>query len=174
MQVLYVTLLGMKTGDGGKAIKLWKELERLSRALGEVGPDEVCCEGLTPRQTAILRTLAASEGARLSDLAQRARITPSAMTRVVEKLEALDMVERVRRTQVDGRAAMVRITARGRRTRASIDKLMIDRAENILSRIPRNECPAVLRSLTLVCEALEETGCCGPNAPEALCSIETK
>ena len=37
----------------------WSELERLEKVLMCVGPDEVCCEGMTPRQTAILRTLIA-------------------------------------------------------------------------------------------------------------------
>jgi hypothetical protein len=41
----------------------WDELERLARILGQIGPDEVCCEGLTQRQCAILRTLVAQEGA---------------------------------------------------------------------------------------------------------------
>src|SRR5512133_3964182 len=85
----------------------WNEFERLSRALGQVGPDEVCCEGLTPRQTSILRTLVAQEGARLMDLAARSGISASAMTRVVERLEKLGLVQRVRGQQQDGRAAMV-------------------------------------------------------------------
>src|SRR5512146_2684724 len=92
----------------------WHELERLARVLGQIGPDEICCEGLTARQASILRTLAAREGSRLSDLAEAACLSPSAMTRVVEKLEAQGMVQRVRGAQDDGRAGMVRITDRGR------------------------------------------------------------
>jgi len=164
----------MATNNSNDSITLWKELERVSRALGEIGPDEVCCAGLTPRQTTILRTLVASEGARLSDLAEQSRITPSAMTRVIEKLETRGVVERVRGTQSDGRAAMVRITAKGRKVRASIDRLMVERAENILTAIPRSERPAVLRTLVLLADALEKTGCCGPNAAEPLYSIETR
>ena len=45
--------------------KWWDELERMARILGQIGPDEVCCDGLSQRQTAILRVLVASEGARL-------------------------------------------------------------------------------------------------------------
>lgn len=59
--------------------KWWIELERLERALHEMGPDEVCCEGLSARQCTILRVLAAREGARLTDLAQVVGITPSAL-----------------------------------------------------------------------------------------------
>ncbi len=63
----------------------WDELERLARILGQVGPDEVCCGGLSQRQCAILRTLIAREGARISDLAASSGITPSAMTRVLDR-----------------------------------------------------------------------------------------
>ncbi len=159
--------------NGNNPNTWWNQLERISRALGECGPDEVCCAGLTPRQTTILRTLVASEGARLSDLAAQSGITPSAMTRVIEKLETQALVERVRGAQTDGRAAMVRITAKGRKLRGSIDQLMIDRATTILSAIPRNERANVLRSLGLLAHALESVAvCCGPNAPDHLISIE--
>src|SRR2546429_1042920 len=73
-----------------------EELEQLSRVLGRVGPDEVCCEGMTRRQCSILRTLVDKLGARLSDLAADSGITPSAMTRVLERLEAQGLVQRVR------------------------------------------------------------------------------
>jgi DNA-binding MarR family transcriptional regulator len=143
-----------------------KELDRLERMLGQIGPDEVCCEGLTPRQTAILRTLAAQEGARLSDLAQASGISPSAMTRVLEKLEKQELVQRVRGSQPDGRAAMVRITPRGRQVRRRIDQLMQDRIRVILDAIPAAERAAILRALATFNSALERAGCCcAPVAP---------
>jgi DNA-binding MarR family transcriptional regulator len=117
----------------------WDELERLGRILGQAGPDEVCCEGLSQRQCAILRTLVAREGARISDLAASAGITPSAMTRVLEKLEGRGLVERVRGEQADGRAAMVRITPEGRRTRQQLDGLMRQRTHQIIDSIPENQ-----------------------------------
>lgn len=163
----------MLMNDMTDAATWWAELERLSRVLGRVGPDEVCCGGLTPRQTSILRTLIASEGARLSDLAQQSGITPSAMTRVLEKLESHGLVERVRGAQSDGRAAMVRITAKGRKVREDLDKLMLDRAAQILSQIPEAERDNVIRALNLVSTALEKAGCCGPDSPDKLFSIET-
>src|ERR1043165_9293513 len=50
-----------------------------------------------------------------------AEISPSAMTRVLEKLERRDLVRRVRGTNQDGRAAVVQITTEGRRVRERID-----------------------------------------------------
>ena len=147
--------------------KWWDELERLARILGQIGPDEVCCDGLSQRQTAILRVLVASEGARLTDLAALSGITPSAMTRILEKLEVRGLVERVRGAQDDGRAAMVRITPAGRRTRKLLDELMRNRTQTIMGAIPKKQRTEVLRALELLNNAIESAGCCALNAPVA-------
>jgi len=145
----------------------WDELERLGRILGQIGPDEVCCDGLSQRQCAILRTLVAQEGARLSDLAAQSGITPSAMTRVLEKLEARGLVERVRGTHADGRAAAVKITVAGRRTRKQLDELMRGRTNQIVDSIPAKQRAQVLEALQLLNSAIESAGCCALNAPVA-------
>src|SRR3974390_2871779 len=138
----------MKKSTGDDAVNRGgDELERLAQILGQIGPDEVCCDGLSQRQTAILRVLVASEGARLMDLAALSGITPSAMTRVLEKLEARGLVERVRGAHEDGRAAMVRITAAGRRTRKQLDGLMRQRTHQIIDSIPERQRPEVLKAL---------------------------
>ncbi|MGZ4824920.1 MAG: MarR family winged helix-turn-helix transcriptional regulator [Terriglobales bacterium] len=159
MQVVWRTLLFVNNSDNVDA--WWNELERLERVLMCVGPDEVCCEGMTPRQTAILRTLIAQEGARLSDLAAASRITPSALTRNLEKLEKLGMVERVRGGQQDGRAAMVKITSAGRKARRRIDQLMRERARAVAASIPPSRREQVLTALREFSTALENNNCCG-------------
>src|SRR5512146_2049921 len=111
----------------------WREVDRAERVLGRVGPDDICCAGPTPRQTAILRTLVEREGARLSDLAEAVGLSASALTRVLERQ---GLVERVRGAQQDGRAAVVRITGRGRMVRGEIDDLMRTRCQAILEAIP--------------------------------------
>jgi len=143
----------------------WDELERLSRMLGQVGPDEVCCDGLSQRQCSILRTLVAQEGARISDLAASSGITPSAMTRVLEKLEARTLVERVRGTQADGRAATVKITAAGRKVREQLDELMRERTRTIIDTIPAKQRAQVLASMKLLNDVIASSGCCGLNQP---------
>ena len=153
----------------------WDELERLGRVLGRIGPDEVCCEGLSQRQCAILRVLVAREGTRISDLAALSDISPSAMTRVLEKLEARGLVERVRGGHDDGRAATVRITAEGRRTRKLLDQLMVQRTNQIVVAIPEKQRPEILKALTILNNAIEAAGCCALNAPvERLTQIEGK
>ncbi|MBZ5597727.1 MAG: MarR family transcriptional regulator [Acidobacteriia bacterium] len=142
-------------------IATWSvELERLARVLNRVGPDEVCCEGLTPRQCGILRTLVDKQGARLSELAGESCLTPSAMTRVLEKLEAHGLIQRVRGAGEDGRAAMVAITERGRAVRGRIDQLMLDRTRTILKGIPAGFRPQLLAGIRMLNHALGPEGCC--------------
>ena len=174
---LYLDNLALVKNHGKPDVvqQWWDELERVGRILGQVGPDEVCCDGLSQRQTAILRILVSSEGTRLTDLAALSGITPSAMTRVLERLEARGLVERVRGAQSDGRAATVRITAAGRRTRKSLDALMRQRTEQIISSIPDKQRIGILNALRTLNTAIETAGCCALNIPISnLVRIEEK
>jgi len=137
------------------------ELERLTVLLGRVGPDEICCEGLTARQCSILRMLVRQEGARLSELAQAAEISPSAMTRVLERLEKLGLVQRVRGEQRDGRASIVKITSEGRKVRQRIDRLMQGRTGAIVNAIPEDSRKKLLDGLRMLNACIERGGCCG-------------
>lgn len=145
----------------------WNELERLAGVLGRVGPDEICCGGLTQRQCAILRILSAREGARLSDLAIHSCISASAMSRVVDKLEKGGLVERVWGTGSDGRAASVAITAAGRKTRRQLDRLMLQRSAQLVAAVPEAKRETVLEALRILNHALEASTCCGLNEPVA-------
>lgn len=145
----------------------WNEIERLSAVLGRIGPDEICCEGLTQRQCAILRILAAREGARLSDLAIHSCISASAMSRVVDKLEERGLVERVWGTASDGRAASVAITRAGRDTRRQLDRLMLQRSSQLVAAVPEAKRKTVLEALQILNSALESSTCCGLNQPVA-------
>ena len=100
----------------------------------------------------------AQEGARISELAASSGLTPSAMTRVLEKLEARGLVERVRGAQDDGRAALVRITTPGRRTRVRLDGLMVERARRIMAQVPVAERAPVLHALATLNHAIETAG----------------
>lgn len=149
----------------------WDQLEDLANLLGQYGPDDLCCDGLTRRQAGILRTLVRREGALLGDLAAEAGVTAGAMTRLLDRLEALELVERVRGANGDGRAASVRITARGRKVRGQIDALMLERTATIVDAIPESKRASVLKALELLNKALAVAGCCTFNAPAELVQI---
>jgi hypothetical protein len=87
------------------------------------------------------------------------------MTRVLEKLEARKLVERVRGAQADGRATTVKITAAGRRVREQLDDLMRERTRTIVTTIPAKQRAQVLGSLKLLNDVIASSGCCGLNEP---------
>ena len=87
------------------------------------------------------------------------------MTRVLEKLEARKLVERVRGTHADGRAASVKITAAGRRVRQQLDELMRERTRTIIEAIPASQRAQVLAALKLLNDVIASGGCCGLNEP---------
>lgn len=89
------------------------------------------------------------------------------MTRVLEKLEARGLVARIRGAQIDGRAAMVRITDEGRRTRKLLDELMEQRTRQIVGSIEADRRGEVLNALNVLNNAIEATDCCGLNTPVA-------
>lgn len=162
----------MKAAD----LRSWAaELEHLADHLGRAGPDEICCAGLTARQCSLLRTLRDGRGKRLSDLAAAAAITPSALTRVLEKLEARRLLRRVRSRSDDGRAAAVVITAQGRKVLDEIDRLLRRRMHRILTGIPLALRPQVLATVRVLNHALSPAGCCQLNGnwPEisVCCSV---
>ncbi|MDR3763174.1 MAG: MarR family transcriptional regulator [Acidobacteriota bacterium] len=143
----------------------WDELERLSAVLGRVGPDEVCCGGLTQRQCAILRILSRREGARLAELAAHCSISPSAMSRVLDKLEQRGLVRREWGAGSDRRAASVVITAAGRKTRRQLDRLMLERSAQVAAAMTEAQRARVLSALHTLNQTLENTTCCGLNEP---------
>ncbi len=139
----------------------WEEFEKLEWFLGRIGPDDICCGGLTPRQCTILRILTSGKGERLSDLAQATGITPSAMTRVLERLENQGLLRRVHGAMEDGRASTIAITPHGRETRAQLDLLMMQRTEAILAAIPLESRQEILTALRKLNSAFAISGCCG-------------
>jgi hypothetical protein len=82
------------------------------------------------------------------------------MTRVLDKLEAQSLIQRVRGAGEDGRAAMVAITERGRAVRGRIDQLMLNRTRAILQGIPAGFRPRLLTGIRMLTQALGPEGCC--------------
>jgi DNA-binding MarR family transcriptional regulator len=149
----------------------WEQLERLSRGLGRIRPDEICCEGLTARQCSLLRLLAGSQGVVLGDLAQRAGVTASGLSRALDRLQELDLIERVRGANPDGRAALVQVTGAGRAVLERMDDLMRQRVAAVVQAIPESTRPLVWRALEPLIQAVEraggsiligDRGCCPP------------
>lgn len=107
----------------------------------------------------------------LGDLAQRAGVTASGLSRALDRLQELGLVERVRGANSDGRAALVRVTGAGQKVLQRIDELMRQRVEAVVQAIPESTRPIVWRALQPLIQAVEraggsvligDRGCCPP------------
>ncbi len=146
----------------------WSEFEKLALFLSRIGPDDVCCGDLTPRQCEVLRVLNVGEGTRLSDLAAATGITASAMTRALERLEKQGLVRRVHGEMRDGRATTVELTHEGDDACCQFDNYMKQRTITVLSAIPESERKEILQSLRKLNKAFGKAGCCGSDPVSAL------
>ena len=82
--------------------------------LSRLGPDEVCCEGLTPRQCRVLRAVGEEPELDLTALAKREGLTTSGMSRRVDPLVHGGWLEKERGAGTDGRALRLALTRKGR------------------------------------------------------------
>lgn len=127
-------------------------LERLAGWLRRLAPSQISSSMITT-----LDTLQAEGPRRISELAEREAISQPGMTILVNRLEAAGQAERMADPS-DGRAAIVRITAAGRKVLADRHA---GRSEAVLAELQRLEphdqaalaaaLPAVERLLNRVC-----------------------
>jgi DNA-binding MarR family transcriptional regulator len=94
--------------------------------------------GLTFSQYALLRTLADRDGARVSDLAGQAAVTPSTATRILDALERRAIVCRTRSAN-DRRGVTVTLTDAGRAALHRQDAWMQGRQRAFYAQLPDYE-----------------------------------
>lgn len=105
-----------ETLDAAKRASALQLLFRAARLLNERGIERVRARGREAASTAHTAVLPHIdlEGTRVTEIARRMRISKQAVDRTVAELERLGLVQRVP-DPTDGRARLVRFTARGRR-----------------------------------------------------------
>ena len=100
-------------GEADEAVLVMDALRRIVRALRVFTHASERQFGLSAAQLFVLRQLAASPGQSLSELAQRARTSPSSVSEVAAALVRHGLVAR-RASSVDRRRAEFRLTPQGR------------------------------------------------------------
>ncbi len=125
----------------------------LRGVLSQFGPDEACCEGLTPRQCRVLRAVSEEPTLRLSDLAAREGLTPGGMTRRVEPLVEGGWLTRRKGGGEDGRAVHYSLTRRGKDALAAVEDSIYTSVEKLWKSVPAAKRPEVLAGLQALVEA---------------------
>lgn len=153
---------------GQKLGELCSELVRRLRLLERT---EVACCGVPLSQAMVLQTLHASGGSRrMSEVAEALGVAQSTATRLVEPLVRDGQVRRQPAAD-DGRVVMARLTPRGQRTAAELDRLSLRWSAGILQRIPAARHDSVIAALELVVAAVND--CCATGCEPDLIQIET-
>jgi DNA-binding MarR family transcriptional regulator len=132
--------------------------QAIRRARGADRSDDP--EHLTFSQYALLRTLADRDGARVSDLAGQAAVTPSTATRILDALERRAIVYRTRSTH-DRRGVTVTLTSAGRAALRRQDAWVQGRQRAFYAQLPGPE-QALAPDLLLRMSALIDELAAGP------------
>jgi len=114
---------------------------------------------LTPRQLAVLITVAENAGLSQTGIVERTGIDRSTLADVVRRLHKKGHLQR-RRTEADARAYEVEITATGRRALAKAAPLARRVDERVLAALPAGKREKFIAGLISIIEALQ------PVAPE--------
>jgi DNA-binding MarR family transcriptional regulator len=128
-------------------------LHRAGQCAGEVFHGEMKDADLTPRQYAVLLTVAHHEGISQTGLVERTGIDRSTLADIVRRMLKKGLLQR-RRTKEDARAYAVKLTEEGKRILRSADPVTQRVDDRILEALPSKQRDLFLEQLGLIVDAL--------------------
>ena len=130
-------------------------LHRAGQAAGDIFHGEMKDGDLTPRQLAVLVTVAGNEGLSQTGLVERTGIDRSTLADIVRRMQRKGLLQR-RRTKEDARAYAVRLTDEGRRVLKIADPLARRVDDRILDALPVKHREQFIDDLLTIVEALQK------------------
>ena len=128
-------------------------LHRAGQCAGEVFHAEMQEGDLTPRQYAVLLTVASNEGISQTGLVERTGIDRSTLADIVRRMLKKGLLQR-RRTKEDARAYAVKLTEDGKRMLRSADPVTQRVDDRILEALPAKHRDQFVDNLGVIVEAL--------------------
>jgi DNA-binding MarR family transcriptional regulator len=125
----------------------------LRATLSRLGPDEVCCEGLTPRQCRVLRAVGQDAELNLSALAGREGLSVSGMSRRVQPLVERGYLDAARGHDDDGRAVRLELTRKGQEALDSVEQTIYGGIEELWKAVPAADRGTVVEALEILARA---------------------
>jgi DNA-binding MarR family transcriptional regulator len=110
---------------------------------------------LTPRQLAVLMTVAQNEGLSQTGLVDRTGIDRSTLADIVRRLQRKGLLQR-RRTKEDARAYAVKLTDEGRRVLRVAEPLAKRVDERILDALPAKQRDQFIGDLLAIVDTLQK------------------
>ncbi len=134
----------------------------LVRRFGILQKDSSQCCGISVIQSHVLYELHKRPNISLNDLSQMLCIDTSTLSRQIQNLVELEMVNRSPDPK-DRRYVVLSLTEKGEQQQEEIARQMELYVQNIFQQIPQEKHQQVLESLTLVSEAMSKSAdCCTP------------
>ena len=130
-------------------------LHRAGQCAGEVFHAEIGEGDLTPRQLAVLVTVAQTEGLSQTGIVERTGIDRSTLADLVKRLQKKGLLQR-RRTREDARAYAVKLTDEGRRMLRSAEPLAKRVDQRILDALPSKERERFIDALVSIVDTLQD------------------
>ena len=128
-------------------------LHRAGQCAGDVFQNEMVEGGLTPRQFAVLYTVAHNEGLSQTNLVERTGIDRSTLADIIRRMLKKGLLQR-RRTKEDARAYAVKLTDEGSRMLKSAEPLARRVDDKILGVLTSQERDRFLQDLNKIVKAL--------------------
>jgi MarR family transcriptional regulator, temperature-dependent positive regulator of motility len=128
-------------------------LHRAGQCAGDVFQAEMGLGDLTPRQYAILLTVAQNEGLSQTHLVEKTGIDRSTLADIVRRLLKKGLLQR-RRTKDDARAYAVKLTEEGSRVLKSAEPMARKVDDRILSALPGQQRERFVQDLNTIVRAL--------------------
>lgn len=130
------------TEDNAAASALRVTIARIYRALRLS-----TTSGITPSQGSVLFRIEQSEPVRMGVLAHHERITPATLSKVVDSLESLGLVERVP-DPLDGRVTLLKVSRAGRDFTEAQRRASTRALEQALAELTPSDRDALLHSMS--------------------------
>jgi DNA-binding MarR family transcriptional regulator len=131
-------------------------LHRAAQCAAEIFHAKITESDLTPRQLAVLMTVARDEGLSQTGLVERTGIDRSTTADIVRRLHRKGLLLR-RRTKEDARAYAVNLTDEGRRVLRVVEPLAKRVDDQMLHVLPGKRGEAFVAALAALVEELEAT-----------------
>jgi DNA-binding MarR family transcriptional regulator len=130
-------------------------LHRAGQCAGDIFQVEMGGSDLTPRQYAVLVTVAHHEGLSQTHLVEKTGIDRSTLADIVRRMLKKGLLQR-RRTKEDARAYAVKLTEEGWRALKSTDPVARRVDERILSALPSNQRDRFVQDLNTIVQNIDK------------------
>ena len=135
-------------------------LHRAGLCAGDIFGDEMSKQGLTPRQYAVLVSVAENEGVSQTTLVERTGIDRSTLADIVRRMIKKGLLDR-RRTREDARAYAVRLSQEGRQRLAMATPLAARADDRLLAALSAEDRKRFLEMLNSIVRSLGIPGVMG-------------